>query len=50
MNRGRFVFCLVVCLAVCSIVASGCKRRPQDYAGLPDPEKGTPIVDPHKSY
>lgn len=49
MKASNFVFRLVLCLAVCAVFASGCKRRPQDYAGLPDPNKGE-LIDPHKSY
>ena len=41
------LFRLVVCLAVCSVCVSGCKRRQQDYAGIPDPNRGE-IIDPHK--
>jgi hypothetical protein len=40
----RFVLCLVICLAF----ASGCKRRPQNYAGLPDPQRGE-VIDPHRA-
>jgi hypothetical protein len=49
MKSMNFVLRLMVCLAVCVVCASGCKRRPQEYAGLPDPNKGE-LVDPHKSY
>jgi hypothetical protein len=49
MKREKLVFRLFVCLAVCVVFASACKRRPQNYAGLPDPNKGE-VVDPHKSY
>lgn len=49
MARGNSALFIFVCFAACLVFASGCKRRPQDYAGLPDPKKGE-IVDPHKSY
>jgi len=49
MARGNSVLLVAVCLVVCLVFAAGCKRRPQDYAGLPDPNKGE-VVDPHKSY
>lgn len=49
MNRGKLVLRMLVCMTICVLFASGCKRRPQDYAGLPDPNKGE-VVDPHKSY
>jgi hypothetical protein len=49
MKSRNSVLRLVLCLAVFAVFASGCKRRPQDYAGLPDPNKGE-LVDPHKSY
>jgi hypothetical protein len=39
---------VVVCVLVCLACVTGCKRRPQNYAGLPDPQKGE-IIDPHKS-
>ena len=49
MKTGKLVLGLVVVLVFCAAVSSGCKRRPQNYAGLPDPQKGE-VIDPHKSY
>jgi hypothetical protein len=49
MKSRRIALYFMLCLTVCALCAGGCKRRPQDYAGLPDPNKGE-LVDPHKSY
>ncbi len=48
MKRSYSLLALVVCLLVVASVVSGCKRRPQNYAGLPDPQKGE-VIDPHKA-
>jgi hypothetical protein len=48
MKRSYGLLALVLCLLVCSVVVTGCKRRPQNYAGLPDPQKGE-VIDPHKA-
>jgi hypothetical protein len=49
MKTGKVALSLVLCLAVCASFVSGCKRKPRDYAGLPDPRKGE-VIDPHKAY
>jgi len=48
MKRTLVVLQLALCLAVCVACVTGCKRRPQHYAGLPDPQKGE-IIDPHRA-
>jgi hypothetical protein len=44
INKSFLRVCVVV--AILCVFATGCKRRPQDYAGIPDPNKGE-MIDPH---
>jgi hypothetical protein len=48
MKRSLVVLRLALCVVVCLACVTGCKRRPQNYAGLPDPQKGE-IIDPHRA-
>jgi hypothetical protein len=47
MKGNKALLRVLVCLAIVAVFATGCKRRPQDYAGLPDPNRGEKI-DPNK--
>ncbi len=40
---------MLLVLVICGTCMSGCKRRPQNYAGLPDPQKGE-IINPHETH
>jgi hypothetical protein len=46
MGIDKSLIRVFVVVAVVFVFATGCKRRPQDYAGIPDPNKGE-IIDPH---
>ena len=48
MKRTLVALRLALCVVVCLACVTGCKRRPQNYAGLPDPQKGE-IIDPHRA-
>jgi len=43
MKINKSLVKILVCLLVVSVFATGCKRRPRDYAGIPDPNKGETI-------
>ncbi|MEY4699897.1 MAG: hypothetical protein RL326_84 [Pseudomonadota bacterium] len=45
INKSLLRVCVVV--AIVCVFATGCKRRPQDYAGIPDPNKGE-MIDPNR--
>jgi hypothetical protein len=49
MKVNKSLLRVLVCVALLAVFATGCKRRPQNYAGLPDPNKGE-IIDPNKQY
>lgn len=43
MEINKSVLRVLICLLFVSVFVTGCKRRPQDYAGIPDPNKGETI-------
>jgi hypothetical protein len=47
MKGKKALLRVLVCMAIVAVFATGCKRRPQNYAGLPDPTKGE-TIDPNK--